>query len=542
MIWHGGTFPAKMTSIARREWHGAPSVQGTGRGGDGMVDTTGTRTTASAGNLLADAYEIGPFYDEAFVRAADGTLEPRPHYRELVGHLAEMSTAALHNANEVANRSFLHQGVTFTVYSDTEQGTERIFPFDPIPRLIPATEWAAIEAGLQQRIKALNLFIHDIYHQQNILNDRVVPRSLVVLAQHFRREVMGIDVPHDQYIHIVGSDLIRDAEGNYLVLEDNLRSPSGVSYVLANRTALSRIFPNWFDEFGVRSVDSYCELLLENLRSITPRPQISESAGPTVVLLTPGVYNSAYFEHAFLAQQMGIELVEGRDLFVMNNRVFMRTTRGHQQVDVIYRRVDDAFLDPLAFRPDSMLGVAGLLSAIRAGNVALANAIGTGVADDKAIYHFVPAMIRYYLNEEPLLGNVPTYLPTEPDQLAYVLEHMDELVVKATNESGGYGMIIGPAASDEQIATFRHRVQANPRGYIAQPVIPLSRHPTFIPDPEGHGGHLEGRHVDFRPYILSGANGIHVLPGGLTRVALRKGSLVVNSSQGGGSKDTWVLR
>ena len=497
--------------------------------------------TQQSGKLLAQGYNPGAFFDEAFARSSTGALEPRPHYRQLIEHLSEMDASALHHANEVASRSFLHQGVTFTVYSDTEQGTERIFPFDPIPRLVPASEWAMIEAGLQQRIKALNRFIHDIYHDQQILHDRVVPRSLVVRAQHFRREVMGIDVPHDQYIHIVGSDLIRDENGTYLVLEDNLRSPSGVSYVLANRIALSRIFPNWFDEFGVCSVDSYCELLLENLRSITPRPQISDGAGPTVVLLTPGVFNSAYFEHAFLAQQMGIELVEGRDLFVMNNRVFMRTTRGHQQVDVIYRRVDDEFLDPLAFRSDSMLGVAGLLSAIRAGNVSLANAIGTGVADDKAIYHFVPAMIRYYLNEEPLLGNVLTYLPTEPDQLDYVIEHIDQLVVKATNESGGYGMLIGPTASDEEIAKFRQRVLANPRGYIAQPVVPLSRHPTFVPD-EHRGGHLEGRHVDFRPYILSGANGINVLPGGLTRVALRKDSLVVNSSQGGGSKDTWVLR
>jgi uncharacterized circularly permuted ATP-grasp superfamily protein len=465
----------------------------------------------------------------------------RPHYRAIIDHLARMTAADIQAASDIANQSFLHQGVTFTVYSDTVQGTERIFPFDPIPRLIPAPEWDVIERGLRQRITALNRFIHDIYHDQQILHDRVVPRNLVVRAQHFRREVVGVDVPHDRYIHIVGSDLVRDASGAYLVLEDNLRSPSGVSYVLANRTAMSRIFPDWFDEIGVRSVEHYCEQLLENLRSISPRMGIGAVDGATVVLLTPGVYNSAYFEHAFLAQQMGIELVEGRDLFVMNNRVYMRTTHGHQQVDVIYRRIDDEFLDPLAFRPDSVLGVAGLLGAIRAGNVSLANAIGTGVADDKAVYHFVPSMIRYYLDEEPILGNVPTYLPTDPEQLAWVLEHMGELVVKATNESGGYGMLIGPAAEEEDIAEFRRRVAENPRGYIAQPVIPLSRHPSFIAD--GHdGGTLEGRHVDLRPYILSGAGGIHVLPGGLTRVALRKGSLVVNSSQGGGSKDTWVLR
>jgi uncharacterized circularly permuted ATP-grasp superfamily protein len=494
------------------------------------------------GGPLTEGYDTGGFFDEVFAPLLDGTLAPRPHYQALVAHLARLGPSDLRYASDLASRSFLHQGVTFTVYSDTIQGTERIFPFDPIPRLIPPHEWRLIETGLQQRITALNRFIHDIYHDQHILHDHVVPRSLVVRAQHFRREVVGIDVPHDRYIHVVGSDLVRDAEGNYLVLEDNLRSPSGVSYVLANRTAMSRIFPGWFDELGVRPVDHYCGQLLENLRSLSPRPASTTGDGPTVVLLTPGIYNSAYFEHAFLAQQMGIELVEGRDLFVVNNRVFLRTTRGHQQVDVIYRRIDDEFLDPLAFRPDSVLGVAGLLGAVRAGNVALANAIGTGVADDKAIYHFVPALIRYYLNEEPILGNVPTFLPVDPEQLEHVLGHMDQLVVKATNESGGYGMLIGPSATDAEIDEFRRRVRANPRDYIAQPVIPLSRHPSFIPDADGAGGRLEGRHIDLRPYILSGASTIHVLPGGLTRVALRKGSLVVNSSQGGGSKDTWVLR
>ena len=490
-------------------------------------------------NLLAHGYLTDGFFDEAFLNRADGTVEARPHYRTIIEHLKRMSPADLRAANDSANQSFLHQGVTFTVYSDNH-GTERIFPFDPIPRVIPANEWDLIERGLEQRITALNQFIYDIYHEQNILNDRIVPRRLVVRAQHFRREMVGVEVPHNRYIHIVGTDLVRDGAGNYLVLEDNLRSPSGVSYVLANRTAMSRIVPDWFDQMRVRPVEHYCEQLLENLRSISPRMGYGASSETTVVLLTPGVFNSAYFEHAFLAQQMGIELVEGRDLFVMNNRVYMRTTHGHQQVDVIYRRVDDEFLDPLAFRPDSMLGVAGLLGAIRAGNVALANAIGTGVADDKAVYHYVPAMIRYYRNEEPILGNVPTYLPTDPEQFAYVMENMADLVVKATNESGGYGMLIGPSASAAEVEEFRRRVTANPRGYIAQPVIPLSRHPSFV---EGDGeGELEGRHIDLRPYILSGANGIHVLPGGLTRVALRKGSLVVNSSQGGGSKDTWVLR
>jgi uncharacterized circularly permuted ATP-grasp superfamily protein len=491
---------------------------------------------------LLRGYDPGPFYDEMFRVEANGDLTPRGHYRSLVDHLSGLSADDLRRASDLANRSFLHQGVTFTVYSDATQGTERIFPFDLVPRLIPAHEWRQIEAGLQQRIRALNLFIHDIYHGQQILHDRVVPRRLIVRARHFRREVVGVDVPHDRYIHIVGSDLVRDAEGRYLVLEDNLRSPSGVSYVLANRMAMTHVFPDWFEDVEVRPVDHYCGQLLENLRALSPRPTPPGAPGPTVVLLTPGIYNSAYFEHAFLAQQMGIELVEGRDLFVLDNRVYMRTTVGRQPVDVIYRRVDDEFLDPLAFRPDSILGVAGLLGAVRSGNVALANAIGTGVADDKVVYHYVPAIIRYYLNEEPILQNVPTYLPEDPEQRAYILENIDQLVVKAANESGGYGMLIGPSASDEEIATFKDRIVAEPRDYIAQPVVPLSRHPSFVPDGEDGDGHLEGRHVDLRPYILSGPHGIHVLPGGLTRVALRKGSLVVNSSQGGGSKDTWVLR
>ena len=501
----------------------------------------GAPSETPPGGPLVAGYETGGFYDEVFVPLPGGGVAPRPHYRALVTDLAELVPADLRRASDLANRSFLHQGVTFTVYSDAEQGTERIFPFDLIPRVIPRDEWHCIETGLQQRIRALNLFVHDIYHDQQILQDRIVPRRLIVRARHFRREVVGVDVPHDRYIHIVGSDLVRDRDGRYLILEDNLRSPSGVSYVLANRTAMTRVFPDWFDELGVRPVDHYCGQLLENLRGLSPRP-IRHGSGPTVVLLTPGIYNSAYFEHAFLAQQMGIELVEGRDLFVIDNRVFLRTTRGRQPVDVIYRRVDDEFLDPLAFRPDSLLGVSGLLGAVRAGNVALANAIGTGVADDKGVYPYVPAIIRYYLHEEPILANVPTYLLTDPDQLEYVLANIDQLVVKAVNESGGYGMLIGPRASEQEIELFRRRVIADPRNYIAQPVIPLSRHPSFVADSFGDGGRLEGRHVDLRPYILSGATDIQVLPGGLTRVALRKGSLVVNSSQGGGSKDTWVLR
>jgi uncharacterized circularly permuted ATP-grasp superfamily protein len=493
-----------------------------------------------AGALVA-GYDTGAFYDEVFVPQPDGGVEPRPHYRALVDQLMRLDAGDLRRASDVANRSFLHQGITFTVYSDAEQGTERIFPFDLIPRLIPPDEWRVIESGLTQRIRALNLFIHDVYHEQRILNDRVVPRSLIVRARHFRREMVGIDVPHDQYVHIVGSDLVRDADGRYLVLEDNLRTPSGVSYVLANRMTMARVFPDWFDEVDVRAVDDYAGQLLENLRGLATRPS-ARGGGPRVVLLTPGIYNSAYFEHAFLAQQMGIELVEGRDLFVLDNRVYLRTTRGREPVDVIYRRLDDDFLDPLVFRPDSLLGVAGLLGAVRAGNVALANAIGTGVADDKVVYAYVPAIIRYYLNEKPILGNVPTYQAVDPEQRAHILANLDRLVVKAANESGGYGMLIGPTASEAEIDEFRRRVTANPRDYIAQPVVALSRHPSYVPDPTGPGGRLEGRHIDLRPYILSGAEGVHVLPGGLTRVALRKGSLVVNSSQGGGSKDTWVLR
>lgn len=506
-----------------------------------MGEPGGVSETLPGGALVAE-YETGGFYDEMLAALPDGGLRPRPHYEALFMELARLDAGDLRRASDLANRSFLHQGITFTVYADEAQGTERIFPFDPIPRLIPPDEWRLIESGLRQRIRALNCFIHDIYHDQQILHDRIVPRQLIVRARHFRREVVGIDVPHDQYIQIVGSDLVRDAEGRYLVLEDNLRSPSGVSYVLANRTTMTHVFPDWFAELGVRPVDHYCGQLLENLRGLSPRPTFRGGGGPTVVLLTPGSYNSAYFEHAFLAQQMGIELVEGRDLFVVDNRVYLRTTHGREPVDVIYRRVDDDFLDPLAFRPDSILGVAGLLGAVRAGNVTIANAIGTGIADDKVIYHYVPAIIRYYLNEDAILGNVPTFLPTDPDQRDYILKHMDQLVVKAANESGGYGMLIGPTAGEAEIAEFRARVEANPRDYIAQPVIPLSRHPSFIPDVGGPGGRLEGRHIDLRPYILSGPRDIHILPGGLTRVALRRGSLVVNSSQGGGSKDTWVLQ
>ena len=498
---------------------------------------------AAPDGVLRGGYDTGGFYDEAFEIGPEGEARPRAHYAEVVAQIASMDGRDVRRAAELANRSFLHRGVTFTIYSDDAPAAERILPFDPIPRILPAEEWAIVEAGLRQRIEALNRFVHDIYHDQAILHDGIVPRRLVVLARHFRREVVGIDVPEDQYLHVVGSDLIRGDDGRWMVLEDNARTPSGVSYVLSNRQIMTRTFPDWFAALGVRSVDFYAGRLLDNLVGLSPRRGVAGvGGGPTVVVLTPGIYNSAYFEHAFLAQQMGVELVEGRDLFVLDNRVYMRTTHGRRQVDVIYRRVDDEFLDPLAFHRESVLGVAGLLGAVRTGNVTLANAIGTGVADDKVVYHYVPAIIRYYLDQEPILGNVPTYLPSEPDQLEFVLDHLDSLVVKAANESGGYGMLIGPHAEERDIADFRARILANPRDYIAQPVIPLSRHPTFVPDADGESGTLEGRHVDLRPYALSGPDGITVLPGGLSRVALVRGSLVVNSSQGGGSKDTWVLQ
>ena len=503
-----------------------------------------TERASPPDGVLRSGYDTAGFYDEAFELDADGAVVPRPHYAELIAQISAMAGSELRRAAELANRSFLHRGVTFTVYSDGQNdAAERILPFDPIPRILPAGEWSIVEAGLRQRIKALNSFVHDVYHGQEILRDGIVPRRLVVLARHFRREVVGIDVPHDQYVHVVGSDLIRGDDGRWLVLEDNLRTPSGVSYVLANRQIMTRTLPDWFADLGVRSVDSYAEQLLDNLVGLSPRRALPGApGGPAVVVLTPGIYNSAYFEHAFLAQQMGVELVEGRDLFVLENRVYMRTTTGRRQVDVIYRRVDDEFLDPLAFRSESMLGVAGLLGAVRTGNVTLANAIGTGVADDKVVYRYVPEIIRYYTGEEPILDNVPTYLPSEPDELDHILRNLDSLVVKAANESGGYGMLIGPDADEAELADFRERISARPRDYIAQPVIRLSRHPTFVADEQGESGTLEGRHVDLRPYVLSGADGITVLPGGLSRVALVKGSLVVNSSQGGGSKDTWVLQ
>ena len=476
-------------------------------------------------NGLLKDYEVGDFFDEMF--SAPGVV--RPHYELVARRLGEMADGELARKCVLAEKSYLNQGITFTVYSGDE-GTERIFPFDLIPRIIPAKEWEHVERGLVQRLTALNLFLHDIYHEQRILKEKIIPEEIVLSAKHFRPELIGFDVPKNIYIHICGTDLIRDRQGVYTVLEDNGRCPSGVSYVLENRQAMKRVFPKLFHKYPVRPVDRYAQDLLAALRYVAPH----DNPDPTVVVLSPGIYNSAYFEHSFLARSMGIEIVTGNDLLVQDARVFMKTTRGLKQVDVIYRRIDDDFIDPTVFRKDSVLGVPCLIEAYRKGNVNLANAVGTGVADDKVTYYYVPRMIKFYLGEEPLLPNVETFLTSDEAERKYVLENLENLVVKAANESGGYGMLIGPHASREEIEKFRAAIIDDPRGYVAQPVISLSRSPSFC-----EGG-AEGRHIDLRPYILSGEK-TSIIPGGLTRVALRKGSLVVNSSQGGGSKDTWVL-
>ncbi|HEX8372691.1 MAG TPA: circularly permuted type 2 ATP-grasp protein [Chthoniobacterales bacterium] len=476
------------------------------------------------GNFFAN-YQTDGFYDEMF--EASGKV--RPHYETLLSRFNELGPDDLQRKMTVAEKSFLTQGVTFTVYNNDE-GTERIFPFDLIPRIIPADEWSHVERGLEQRLRALNMFLHDVYHEQRIINEGIVPREVVESAVHFRPEFMGIDVPKDIYIHICGTDLIRDDKGEYFVLEDNGRCPSGVSYVLEGRQAMKRVFPKLFARYQVRPVDGYCQDLLNLLRYIAP----DGNPDPTIALLTPGVYNSAYFEHSFLARSMGIEIVVGQDLVVQGSEVFMKTTRGLKRVDVIYRRIDDDFLDPTVFRKDSVLGVPGIVEACRKGRVSLANAIGTGVADDKVTYYYVPDMIRFYLSEEPILKNVPTYLTGNDSDRAYVLENIEKLVVKSANESGGYGMLIGPHSTKVQCDQFREAIKANPRNYVAQPVVQLSRSPSHC------DSGVEGRHIDLRPYVLFGEK-VSIVPGGLTRVALRKGSLVVNSSQGGGSKDTWVL-
>lgn len=476
--------------------------------------------------MRLETYEVDSrTYDETF-EASGGV---RPLYRELLSRLSELRPEEVEQRRRLVELLLRNQGVTFTVYSD-DAGIEKVFPFDPIPRLISAEEWAMVERGLVQRVRALNLFLADIYGPQRILDDGIVPAELIYRAGSFRREMVGMAPPQGIYTHVVGTDLIRDEAGVLHVLEDNVRSPSGVSYVLECRDVMKRVFGVLFESYGVRAIDNYADWLRDTLLHVAPRAV----PDPVVVLLSPGMYNSAYFEHSFLARCMGVTLVEGRDLVVRDGVVCMRTTRGLRRVDVIYRRIDDDFLDPVAFRPDSVLGCPGLFAAYRSGAVALANAPGTGVADDKAIYPFVPDMIRYYLSEEPVLPNVPTYIASRPDDRKYILDHLDELVVKQTDASGGYGMLIGPQATKEQQAEFRRRIEANPRSYIAQRTIQLGKHPTLI------DGRLEGRCVDLRPYILYGDQ-IRVIPGGLTRVALRRGSLVVNSSQGGGYKDTWVL-
>jgi uncharacterized circularly permuted ATP-grasp superfamily protein len=481
-------------------------------------------STASAPDVFA--YDPGEFWDEMF--AAPGQV--RDFYAPLATALATLSTAEVERRQRAAELSFQARGITFSVNQGPE-GVEKIMPFDLVPRIITAAEWRKIERGLEQRVRALNLFLEDIYHTARILRAGIIPHELVLGSRGYAREVRGMDVPRGVYTHIVGSDLVRDSSGEFYVLEDNLRTPSGVSYVVENRRVLKRVWSQIFHGYEVRPVEGYAQDLLDVLRDVAPMDTVDE---PTVVLLTPGVYNSAYFEHAFLAKGMGIQLVEGSDLFVDDGNVYMRTTGGPRRVHVIYRRVDDDFLDPLAFRADSILGVPGLLASYRMGRVNLVNGIGAGVADDKAIYAYVPTIIKYYLDETPILPTIKTYLPGEPDDLKFILEHIDELVVKSVNESGGYGMLIGPHATQAQCDEFRERVRADPRGYIAQPTLALSRHPCWVDD------HFEGRHVDLRPFVLFGDD-IKVTPGGLTRVAMRKGSLVVNSSQGGGGKDTWVL-
>src|SRR6202142_1069984 len=479
---------------------------------------------------LFEGYDTGSFYDEMFA----APNHPRPHYAKLFQKLAALAPAQFEVRRKLADLSFFLQGITFTVYSDG-RGTERLFPFDLIPRILPNSEWQKIDAGFSQRVLALNLFLQDIYGKQCILKDRQIPTSLVYSCKHFHREMIGVNVPRGIYTHICGIDLVRDSKtGEFFVLEDNVRTPSGISYVLENRLVMTRTFPDAFQAHEVLPVNHYPMELLRILRSISPRGE----ADAQIVLLTPGIYNSAYFEHSFLAQQMGIELVEGCDLIVDGGIVYTKTIRGLKRVDVIYRRVDDEFLDPLTFRRDSVLGVPGLMGAYRAGNVALANAVGNGVADDKAVYAYVPTFIRYYLGEEPILRSVDTYLCSRKEDLAYVMDHLPELVVKAVGESGGYGMLMGPTADRDRIDDFEQRIKADPRNYIAQHVLPLSRVPSYDP---AHGM-IAGRHVDLRPYCLYDGEKVTIVPGGLTRVALQEGSLVVNSSQGGGSKDTWVLR
>ncbi|HUR32502.1 MAG TPA: circularly permuted type 2 ATP-grasp protein [Vicinamibacterales bacterium] len=473
-----------------------------------------------------DTYDTDGFYDEMF----DGSGAPRPEAQLLLDTIGSLGDGQLQRCQQAAERILVQLGITFNVYGEAA-GTERPFPFDLVPRIVRADEWSWLERGLKQRIHALNAFINDIYHDQKILKDHVIPEEVVKTAVSFRPQCVGVNPPKGVWCHITGTDLVRHGDGQIYVLEDNLRVPSGASYMLENRDLMKRTFPQVFEGLQVRPVVEYPSLLLGTLESMAPA---DVTVKPVVVLLTPGMYNSAYFEHSYLAQKMGIPLVEGRDLVVEDNTVYMRTTKGLRRVHVIYRRIDDDFLDPETFRPDSMLGVPGLVRSYRAGRVALANAPGNGVADDKVMYAYVPEMIKYYEGEDPILPNVPTYLCWRDTDRQHVLQNLDKLVVKTANEAGGYGMLVGPHSTAVEREAFAARIEANPRNYIAQPTLALSRMPTLA------GERLEGRHVDLRPYILYGDE-IRVVPGGLTRVALRKGSLVVNSSQGGGSKDTWVL-
>ncbi|MBL8419346.1 MAG: circularly permuted type 2 ATP-grasp protein [Dechloromonas sp.] len=466
------------------------------------------------------------FYNEMI----DDNGAIRAHYQGYDRWLRETPLERIARKRAEADLAFHRVGITFAVYGE-EAGKERLIPFDIIPRIIPGTEWRVLEAGLRQRVTALNMFLHDVYHDQKILKAGKIPAEQVLNNAQFRSVMQGVDVPGGVYAHIAGVDIVRAGAGEFYVLEDNLRVPSGVSYMLEDRKMMMRLFPELFAKHKVAPVQHYPDMLLEKLRAVSPKGVNN----PTVVVLTPGAYNSAYFEHTFLAQQMGVELVEGRDLFVKDDEVFTRTTQGPQRVDVIYRRIDDDFLDPLAFRADSALGVPGIMKAYQAGNVTLANAIGTGVADDKSIYPYVPEMIRFYLDEEPKLNNVPTWMCRKPDDLAYVLDHLAELVVKEVHGSGGYGMLVGPAASKAEIERFRQLLVARPDGYIAQPTLALSNCPTFVE--QG----IAPRHLDLRPFVLSSGQCVNMVPGGLTRVALTEGSLVVNSSQGGGTKDTWIL-
>lgn len=478
--------------------------------------------------MKLEAYDPTDYFDELFETKG----QPRQSAQRLIEWMQKLQPGDLRRSQEAAQIALFKLGVTFNVYSDN-RGIEKVFPFDIIPRIVSAEDWARLESGLKQRITALNLFLDDLYNEQRIVNDGVIPRHIIESAPGFLKPCIGLKPPGGVWCHITGTDLVRDRDGQWYVLEDNLRVPSGISYVLENRRVMKSTFPSMFQTMAVKPIDDYPSHLLETLLELAPE----QLPNPTVAVLTPGIYNSAYYEHSFLAQQMGVELIEGGDLVVLDGYLQMRTTKGPRRVDVVYRRLDDIFLDPTAFRPDSLLGVPGLMDVYRAGRVALANAPGTGVADDKVVYAFVPEMIRYYLDEEQILPNVPTYLCWRDKDREHVLQNLDKLVVKSANEAGGYGMLVGTQSTPEERADFAEKIQQNPRNYIAQPTICLSQVPTLV----GDGDDIQGRHVDLRPYILHRGDEVYVHPGGLTRVALREGSLVVNSSQGGGSKDTWVL-